>query len=962
MNSYNQEQKPGGEHRHGDVALVLPLSKLDRTLLSVVGGKAANLGELIRAGFTVPEGFCITTAAYERVSESAGLEAILVELNTSRAEDPAHLAELAAAARTALLHAPVPTSVAVAISEAYHALFHGEPVPVAVRSSATAEDLPSGSFAGQQETYLNIVGIDAVLDAVRRCWASLWTDRAVSYRASLGLDPRSVRLAVVVQRMIDAEVAGVLFTANPLTDKRRQAVIDANPGLGEAVVSGATNPDHFVVNTTTGEIVERRPGDKQVIIRATAGGGTLRVEQAGARAEACLSDAQVRALAALGAQVEAYYGTLRGEVFQERSQRGGGGRKAPARGPTSTPSHPCLYRHRKALQNTSLGKGYGEPQDIEWAMDAFGHFWLTQARPITTLFPLPPEALSTDEDLRVYLSFNVQQGTYLPSTPMGRSAVRLLASSVLTYIGFSPRDRMQGPRFLTEAASRIFVDVTAALRNSVGRKLLLRSMEEAEIHAAAVFHQLATDPRFSLVPAPRWPFFRASVSLLVRTRLPWYLVQALLVPRTGRERLKRLERTLRDESKFEAPTDPADCLAAAEQILFDSTVRMLNSTSSAMVTSMLAYTLASTLLGDLASEGELQGVLRGLPSNPTTEMNLVLWALAQQVHADPATARLVRDTPPARLADDYRNGNLPPLLQDGLAYFLATYGHRSVAELDLGAPRWSEDPTYVLGILASYLQLHDLALSPDAQYRRAAEEAEAMVAELKHRARRKSWLRGLLAGFFLDRARALGGLREMPRFLLTLLLARARMLLWPVGEKLARAGQLEKAEDIFYITLPEAHAALAGADLRSIVSERRAIFEQELARRHVPLVLLSDGTEPSVETGMAASAQATLQGTPASPGVVTAPARVILDPYGAHLEPGEVLVAPSTDPGWTPLFLTAGGLVMETGGSMSHGVIVAREYGIPAVVGVPGVTERIITGQQITVDGTVGTIVIEPAE
>jgi rifampicin phosphotransferase len=842
------------------------------------------------------------------VSESAVLEAILAELTTSKAEDPAHLAELAAAARTALLHAPVTTSVTAAITEAYHALFQGEPVPVAVRSSATAEDLPSASFAGQQETYLNIIGVEALLTAVQRCWASLWTDRAVSYRANLGLDPSSVRLAVVVQRMIDAEVAGVLFTANPLTGKRRQAVIDANPGLGEAVVSGATNPDHFVVNTTTGEVVERHPGDKQVIIRAAAGGGIQRTEQAGSRAEVCLSDAQVRALAELGARVEAYY---------------------------------------------------GRPQDIEWVMDNSGHFWLTQARPITTLFPLPPEAPSTDEDLRVYLSFNVQQGTRLPFTPMGCSAIRLLASSVLTYLGFPPRDRMQGPRFLTEAASRIFVDVTAALRNSFGRKLLLRSMEEAEIHAAAVFHQLATNPRFSLVPASGWPFFRTIVSLLIRTRMPWYLVQALLVPRTGRERLKHLERTLRNESKVEAPSDPAECLAAAEEVLFDATMRLLNSTSSAMVTSMQAYTLASTLLGDLASKGELQAVLRGLPSNPTTEMNLVLWALAQKAYADSVTARLIRDTPPARLAEDYRNGNLPPLLQNGLADFLATYGHRSVAELDLGTPRWSEDPTYVLGILASYLQLHELALSPDAQYRRAAEEAEMMVDELTRRARRKSWLRSLLAGFFLDRARALGGLREMPRFLLTLLLARARVLLWPVGDELARAGWLEKAEDIFYITLPEAHAALAGADLRSVVSERRAIFEQELTRRHVPLVLLSDGTEPSVEPDMAASGPTRLQGTPASPGVMTAPARVILDPHGAHLEPGEVLVAPSTDPGWTPLFLTAGGLVMETGGSMSHGVIVAREYGIPAVVGLPGVTERIITGQKITVDGTGGTIVID---
>ncbi len=867
--------------------------------------------ELIRAGFAVPEGFCVTTAVYALLSESAGLEAMLTALATSRAEDAAWWTELAAAVRTALLQAPVPASVAEAITQAYQELGRRESVPVAVRSSATAEDLPSASFAGQQETYLNIVGIEALLDAVQRGFASLWTDRAVSYRHSLGIDPRTVRLAVVVQHMVDPQVAGVLFTANPLTGKRREIVIDANPGLGEAVVSGATNPDHFVVNTPTGEIVERRLGDKQVIVQAEACGGTQRVEQRGAGEEACLSDDQVRTLAALGARVEA---------------------------------------------------NSGAPQDIEWAMDAAGHVWLTQARPITTLFPLPVEAPSTDEELRAYLSFNVQQGTSLPFTPMGVSAMRLLVSSIATYLGFPPRDRAQGHRFVTVAASRIFIDVTAALRNSFGRTLLVRSMEEAEIHAAMIFQQLSADPHFSLLPAPRLPFFRALVSLFVRSGLPWHLFRALLSPRAGRERLLRLEQLLREASKGEAvtaPTDPADRLAAVEEVFFDATMHLLNNASSAMVAGMETFALAEALLGNLATKDELQRVLRGLPTNPTTEMNLVLWALSEQVHADQTVAHLVRNTPPVRLAQDYRNGSLPPLLQQGLANFLSIYGHRSVSELDLGMPRWSEDPTYILGILESLLQLHDLALSPDAQYRRAAEAAEVMVAELTRRARRKSRWRGLLVGFCLRRARALGGLREVPRFCLTHVLARARALLWPLGDELVRAGCLEQAEDIFFLSLPEVRAARTGTDLRRTVRERRASYQQELTRRHVPLVLLSDGTEPSAKPSTAVSAHGTLLGTPASSGIVTAPARVILDPTGARLAPGDILVAPATDPGWTPLFLTAGGLVTETGGAMSHGVIVAREYGIPAVVGVPRATERIPTGSRLTVDGTAGTIVIE---
>jgi rifampicin phosphotransferase len=249
-------------------------------------------------------------------------------------------------------------------------------------------------------------------------------------------------------------------------------------------------------------------------------------------------------------------------------------------------------------------------------------------------------------------------------------------------------------------------------------------------------------------------------------------------------------------------------------------------------------------------------------------------------------------------------------------------------------------------------------MTPDVQFRRAEREAEAMVEDLTRRAARKGRLRGRLAGFFLGRARALLGMREMPKFCFLLLFARVRSLLRTVGEELAETGRLEDAGDVFFVSLPEARAALEGEDLRPVVRERRTEYERETRRRRVPRVLLSDGTEPEAET--AASAVPTVEGvfagTPASGGVVRAPAGVALDPGRARLEPGEVLVAPSTDPGWTPLFLTAGGLVMEIGGSMSHGAIVAREYGIPAVVGVPGATEKIATGQEIIVDGSAGTV------
>ncbi|HET9223318.1 MAG TPA: PEP/pyruvate-binding domain-containing protein, partial [Roseiflexaceae bacterium] len=699
----------------------------------------------------------------------------------------------------------------------------------------------------------------------------------------------------------------VLFTANPLTGKRRQAVIDASPGLGEAVVSGATTPDHFVVNTLTGEIVERRLGDKQVIIRASAGGGTQRVEQAAQADTACLSDTQVRLLAALGARVEVY----------------------------------C-----------------NAPQDIEWAFDTAGQLWLLQTRPITTLFPLPPDAPATDDVLRVYLCFNVQQGTEWPFTPIGISAMRVLASAIVTLLGFPPRDALQGPHFVTEAASRIFLDVTGALRSSFGRSMLGNVMAQAEVHAAAIFQQLSIDSRLLLIKTRRLPFVLTIGRVLARTRLPYSLLQALLRPKTARTPLLQLNDRLRATANVEAITDPRTRVAAVERLLFDTLPQLLSATTPVMLGGMGTFTLASILLGDLAAEDERQIVMRGLPDNPTTEMNLALWALAQAVRGDPPTAALIQHTPPVQLSDAYRSGSLPPALQRGLAQFLATYGHRSVNELDMGMPRWSEDPTYLFGVLASYLQLRDEAQAPDRQFERAAQEAQAMLAELTRRARRVSRVRGLLVGFFLRRARALGGLREMPRFALALLLAQARALLSPVGDALVQAGQLDHAGDIFFLSLPEIQVTLDGADVRSTVRERRAQYDQERVRRHVPLVLLSDGTEPTIELASRSSDDHVLRGTAASPGRVTAPARVILDPHAAQLAHGEILVAPSTDPGWTPLFLTAGGLVMETGGAMSHGAIVAREYGIPAVVGVAGAIERIHTGQSVTVDGTTGTVAL----
>jgi phosphohistidine swiveling domain-containing protein len=910
MNMQDQTY-PRQEGPKSDSPLILPLNAVDASQIALVGGKGANLGELVRAGLPVPDGFCVTTVAYELASRQAEIEELLHELATVQTDDSDSLEHYTATLRDRFRAVAMPPSLVEALRDAYQQLTHDAPCAVAVRSSATAEDLPFASFAGQQDTFLNVITFDALLASVRRCWASLWNDRAVSYRASNKIDARTVRLAVVVQRMVNASVAGVLFTANPLTGRRHQAVIDANPGLGEAVVSGAVTPDHFIVNTSSEEIVERRLSEKRLRVRALSDGGTELQELAEIDTTSSLTDEQITFLAQLGQQVEAHFRA---------------------------------------------------PQDTEWAIDDTGKIWLTQARPITTLYPLPDNAPVAEEDLRIYFSINVVQGVYRPFTPMGISFFRLLASAGAKTLGFPPPDPLAGPTFVVEAAHRLFFDLTPMFRSTLWHPLLLQIMGQMETRSGPALQQLSSDPRLASIPTSRWRVVGKVLSLLVRsrTRPLLRLIQALLDPKTARANQTHQQERLRAWSKLPLRATPHELLATLEQTVL---VKFPSIMFNIMPIIFLVFGLpavAKRLLKGLATDDEFQAVRRGLPYNPTTEMDLKLWQLAQRLRSEPAIITLFQDKQPAQLARAYRSEGLPSLLQQGLADFLSLYGHRGVAEIDLGLPRWSEDPTYLLGMLANYVQLKDPDAAPDVQFQRSIQEAEAMVQTLIRRARQHGWLRGQLAGFCLHRIRDLSGLREVPKFDFVLLMAGVRRHLLALGEDLAHSQHLEVAEDIFFMTLKEVHEALAGRDMRALVRERRASYERELGRRHIPRIMLSDGTEPeAIITLEQGNATSILKGTPASAGVVSGKARVILDPTGAHMEPGEILVAPSTDPGWTPLFFTARGLVMEMGGPMSHGAIVAREYGIPAVVGVSGAVEHITTGQQIIVDGSRGTVTPE---
>jgi len=851
-------------------SLVLDLSTLTAGHLPDVGGKAANLGELIRAGFDVPDGFCVATSAY-RAATAGRLPAL----------GPGTDAQ---AVRAAVSAAAMPDVVAAAVRESYARM--GRDVPVAVRSSATAEDLPGASFAGQQDTYLNVVGTQNVLDAVHRCWASLWTDRAVAYRASQRIDGADVALAVVIQRMVDARAAGVLFTADPITGRRRQAVIDAAPGLGESVVSGSVDPDHFVVDTATGAVLRRSVG----------GSG-----------EFCLTDGEVRRLAALGDKVEA---------------------------------------------------AFGAPQDIEWAFDEAGDLWLTQSRPITTLFPIPvrsrPAATTAD---RVFFCITLAQGLHRPITPMGVAAFRVIGSGFLTLAGHPPDRITGGPAGFSVAGDRVFADFTAVIRSRIGRALAPRLMDVMEARSAVVFRRLAQDPRFSVVRGSRRAGARAILHALAGTRAPLVAARALVRPSAAIRSTRRYLAQIQGSALPPAGSPISSRVDAAIALLSES-FPLAPRTVPAPAAGFVALGLVWRLLRGEITSDEMETVLRGAPDNVTTEMDLALWDLAVSVRADRASADALGLLEPDQLVAQYRAGSLPAVLQREMAGFLGRYGQRAVGEIDLGLPRWSDDPAHLFGVLSGYLRLDSAAITPDRRFADGAREAESMVRTLVGRARRRGRVRGAVVAFCLSRTRALVGLREMPKFLMITAMARSRGLLAEVGDELAAAGRLESADDIFFLDFDEVKAAAGGKDPRPVIVERRAGYRRELGRRHVPRVLLSDGTEPeAVADGSGPAPEpGTLTGTAASAGVVTGVARVVLDPAGARLEPGEILVAPSTDPGWTPLFLTAGGLVMEMGGANSHGAVVAREYGIPAVVGVPGATRTITTGMTLTVDGAAGRV------
>lgn len=894
--------------------------------LELVGGKGANLARLANAGFPVPGGFLVTTDAYRAFVAANGLgERILERLGdmsegetaTSAALNAGVLQQASTDIRSWFADGTIPDDIATQLHETYRSFNNA---PVAVRSSATAEDLPDMSFAGQQDTFLNVVGQDALLEAVVNCWSSLWTARAIGYRQRNSISHADVALSVVVQQMVQSEASGVMFTANPLTGLRSEIVIDATLGLGEALVSGLVEPDHYVVDVAQDVIVSKQLGAKGLVIRGVDGGGVVEEKTAVSTAfsadvstQQALPDAQILALAQLGKQVAA---------------------------------------------------DYNFPQDIEWAW-ANGQLYLLQSRPITSLHPLPDDVPA--DPVHVLFSFASVQGIMEPMTPLGQDAIRLIFAGGASLLGFDMTYETQG--VIKIAGERLWGNMTPLLRHPIGQKMAPRFFSAIDPTIVPVLETLKNDPKLGMGTGRlRLSTFRRIVKFMVpfyrRLFRHWRHVETAA---------KQIERFSDQEiARLQAVSDaiPPGTSQLAHHINLFREIRngfvfavpeIATGAAGGLIPLFLLTRVSNHLTG--SSQLALE-MTRGLPHNVTTEMDLALWQTAQTIRADGAALRLMQDNTANQLAADYMDGKLVGVAQTAVSTFLTCYGMRGLGEIDIGRPRWCEEPTHIMQVLQSYLQIEDAVLAPDVVFKRGEQSAEVARVGLETAVSKTfaGKLKVKLVRKLTKRMRALAGLRESPKFHIIQKMGIMREGLLNSGAQLVASGVIDQPDDLFYLYLKELEALAENPqnDWRPLIAERRANYDRELLRNQLPRLLLSDGRTFYEGLSAVDDEDGVLRGSPVSPGVVEGTVRVVLDPQQANLAPGEILVCPGTDPAWTPLFLAAGGLVMEVGGLMTHGAIVAREYGIPAVVGVHQATTRLQTGQRIQVDGSTGQIQLFP--
>lgn len=860
--------------------LVIALDDVGAGDAGQVGGKGANLGEMLRNGFPVPPGFVVSADAYAGFFAALDLGAELRRLDSAPAgeieqhcglirariegdELPGNLADLVLAAHASLIEA------------------RGRPIACAVRSSATAEDLGAASFAGQHGTYY-YVAADQLLKKVRQCWGSLWSKEAVSYRATHGIDHASVSMAVVVQEMILSDVSGVSFTANPVSGSRDEVIIESSWGMGAAIVDGRVTPDNYVLDRADLQVRSQRVADKRLMVLARLEAGqAARLEEVpnAMRRRESLSPDLLRTVAQWSLRCESHF---------------------------------------------------GRPQDVEWAI-CDGRFYLLQSRPITVM---------GSEDVTRGIS-----GKYVLFKPLVENFTD----------PFTPlsEDLVIWPPGMRSIRGWVYVDVDA-----LQRLLPFRTTAEALAeHAYAIERN-----------APGWELSIGKLPAFFATGVLFLLANAVLIFRTRALPDGALDsyRALCARVDADASIGPGDAMVRLLLLprLTDAIGHfplMVNLASLRFISRMR---ILGRLLRRWAPEvrSDAESVLSsGSEGVLSAEMGRGIWALAQAAKRNAQVRRILLEQPPQRVLDELRRiEEARGFLQD-LDAFLAINGHRAVKEFELRSPRWDENPAVVLGMVRNYLLIE---AAPVQLEDKAAAERAGLIAELRSRLQalpleRAFGLRLRLILFFADQVRYFLKLRENSRFYYIMGFGVVRRKVLRIEAELLRQGKLKCRDDIFFLREAELAGLQDGSlhwlDVEDRIRERR-IEHIRLGKMGPPKTIgieLPQKHAPATQPGGANH----LQGQPASPGGFEGIARVILDPsIDVELKPGEVLVAPYTDPAWTPLFLTAGAAVVEVGSYLSHAGTVAREFGMPCVVDVPEATRKIRSGDRIAVDGNLGRV------
>ena len=858
---------------------VLGFGDIDQTQVAVVGGKGAQLGELARIeGIHVPAGFCITTDAFRRMMAHApSMTEQLDRLSALSIADSETIRAVSTDIRRIIEQIAMPHELEASIIGSVALL--GEHAAYAVRSSATAEDLPTASFAGQQDTYLNVMGAAAILEHVSRCWASLFTERAVTYRLQHGFDHRMVRMAVVIQQMVFPQSAGVLFTADPLTSNRKVACLEASFGLGEALVSGLVNPDVFRVRD--GAIIAKAVATKAVAIQPSPAGGTQEVAIEPTRQELpALTDAQIVLLSQLGRRIEAHF---------------------------------------------------GRPQDIEWCL-VDDEFAIVQSRPITTLFPIPA---TSDAENHVYVSVGHAQMMTEAMKPLGLSFWQ-----------------MTTPRPMAEAGGRLFVDVAPALSASATRAGILETFGRGDPLTGNALQALVD--RGDVIP--KLPEQAPSASPAGGVSAPIETDPAIvteLIERTQAS-LAHLHREIRTQSGSALLDFIRADISELRRMLFDP--RSHEVFMSAMEA---AWWLNDRLEEWLGEKNAADTLTRSVPHNVTSEMGLALLDVADVLRPHQDVVAFLQEVEDDDFLDELPAFEGGQAAQGAIRTYLDRYGMRCVGEIDITRPRWSERPATLLPLILGNVK----NMEPGAAERRfeqGRQEAwgkeQDVLARLRAQPDGESKARE--AKQRIDRVRTFMGYREYPKYGMVSRYLIYKEALLVEAERLVRTGVLREEEDIFYLRFEELQDVVRTNHVDDrLVLERKHAFRSYEALTP-PRVFTSDGEVVPGTYGRVDVPAGALVGLPVSAGTVEGRARVVHDVGEADFEPGDVLVTVCTDPSWTPAFLAVTGLVTEVGGLMTHGAVIAREYGLPAVVSVEGATRLIRDGQRIRVDGTQGYVEI----